>query len=132
MVMIGPDFYEEFGRPYNERIAKELGGIAIHSCGSWKHNFKSAIHTRSVRMIDLAMTKLCDPGPNSPSDVISAFSGSGVPLQARLGYDDKDAIKGLMEADIKTVLLFPWHDDPAERQRRYDDIKGMWELMKGH
>jgi hypothetical protein len=125
MVMISPDFYAEFGKPYNERIAKELGGIGIHSCGSWKHNFNSAINTKGVRMIDLAMSKSWDPGPNSPSDVISAFSGSPIPLHARLGYEDKDAIRKLLEADILKVLLFPWHDDPAERQRRYDDVKSM-------
>jgi hypothetical protein len=123
MAMIGPDFYNEFGKPYNERIARELGGITIHSCGSWKQNFETAINTNGVQMIDLAISKSWDPGPNSPPDVISAFSGSGVPLQARLGYEDKDAIRQLIEADIRVVLLFFWHDDPAERQRRYDTIK---------
>jgi hypothetical protein len=131
IVMISPDFYEEFAKPYNERIAKELGGIAIHSCGSWKHNFRSVINTRGIRMIDLAMSKLYDPGPNSAPDVIDAFSGSGVPLKARVAFEDKEVIRGLLEADIKTVLQFPWHDDPAERQRRYDDAKGMWESVRG-
>jgi hypothetical protein len=127
MAMIGPDFYEEFGKPYNERIARELGGVAIHSCGSWKQNFKAAMNTNGLRMIDLAMSKSHDPGPNSPSDVINAFSGSDVPLQARLGYEDVGVVRQLIEAGVRTVLLFPWHDDPAERQRRYDAVKrGMY------
>jgi hypothetical protein len=116
--------------PYNERIARELGGVAIHSCGSWKQNFNVAMSTNGVRIIDLAMSKSFDPGPNSPLDVINAFSGSDVPLQARLGYEDRNVVRQLIEADIKAVLWFPWHDDPAERQRRYDDIKGMWESIK--
>lgn len=123
MAMIGPDFYEEFGKPYNERIARELGGVVIHSCGSWKQNFKAAMSTNGVRMIDLAMSKSYDPGPNSPSDVINAFSGSDVPLQVRLGYEDVGIVRELIEADIRVVLLFLWHDDPTERQRRYDDIR---------
>lgn len=33
LVMVSPDFYENFYKPYIVRIGETFGGVTVHSCG---------------------------------------------------------------------------------------------------
>ena len=127
LVMISPDFYEEFARPYNERIAKALGGVAIHCCGNWAHNFERVKNTRGITMVDLKISKSYDPTPCILGDVIKGFRNTGIAVQVRADYNDTELINQLLRSDMRTVLVLRWDDDPKLREQRYLDIKRRWE-----
>lgn len=38
LAVVGPDWYRQFGTPYNERLAEACGGVFVHSCGNFTHN----------------------------------------------------------------------------------------------
>lgn len=40
-VMISPAMHDEFSIPYINMLAEEFGGVVIHSCGDWTHQFCS-------------------------------------------------------------------------------------------
>lgn len=48
MAVLSPELYAEFGVPYNEIIAEEFGGIALHSCGNIKHNLENVAKTKGI------------------------------------------------------------------------------------
>lgn len=48
LAVLSPRLYEQFGKPYNERIAAEFGGVIIHSCGNIEHNLAALAQTRGL------------------------------------------------------------------------------------
>ena len=127
LTMLDPGFYDEFAKPYNERIAQALGGIVIHSCGPWAHNFDRVKATKGLKMVDLAISKIFDPGPNLPENIVKGFEGTGIPVQVRADYNDGALLDTLLRSDVRTDLILWWDDDPKVRTFRYEDIKRRWE-----
>ncbi len=130
LALVGRDFYEEFGRPYDERIARELGGVGMHSCGRWHHNFEMVKSYENLSMIDLAISTAWDPGPAIPEKVAEAFGGTGIPVQARCDIADLAAIDMLIRADCRMIFSVFWDDSPAVRNRNYDLIKERFAAWK--
>lgn len=54
LVMVGPDFYNEFFRPYFEKIGDRFGAISVHSCGNFSANVNALCRTRHVRGVNAA------------------------------------------------------------------------------
>jgi uroporphyrinogen-III decarboxylase len=48
MSTLSPELYAEFGKPYNEIIGREFGGLSLHSCGDIRHNLKNAATTEGL------------------------------------------------------------------------------------
>lgn len=55
MAILSPRQYEEFSVPYNSRLAREFGGIVVHSCGNIVHNLPSTMKTEGLRGIELVL-----------------------------------------------------------------------------
>jgi len=76
MVMVGPDFYHKFFRPYIERIGEHFGMLGVHSCGNFSANVDALCSTQYVRGINAAqmsVDKLLEAGLHNDTVVI-AFS----------------------------------------------------------
>jgi hypothetical protein len=69
LAVISPRLYAVFGRPYNEQIARELGGVVIHSCGSVEHNLEALAATRGLTGVNFGATETSLPA------VIDAVGG---------------------------------------------------------
>lgn len=52
LVMISSDFYQEFYKPYIERMYEELGDLTIHSCGDFRHLIKDLCETKGIKAIN--------------------------------------------------------------------------------
>jgi hypothetical protein len=79
MVMVGPDFYNEFFRPYIERIGDHFGMLAVHSCGDFSANVNALCRTKHVSGINAAqmsVDELLTAGLDKDTVVI-AFSEIG-------------------------------------------------------
>jgi len=55
MAILSPKHYEEFGVPYNSRLAREFDGIVVHSCGDIVHSIPSIFKIDGLRGIDLTL-----------------------------------------------------------------------------
>lgn len=52
LVMISPDFYQEFYQPHLERMSQIMGDLTIHSCGDFRHVVKNLCNTTGVKAIN--------------------------------------------------------------------------------
>ncbi|MHB1483424.1 MAG: uroporphyrinogen decarboxylase family protein [Saccharofermentanales bacterium] len=52
LVMISPDFYDEFYKPYLIRMYEALGDLTIHSCGDFRHLIKNLCETPGLKAIN--------------------------------------------------------------------------------
>ena len=127
LALVGSDFYREFGLPYDQKIADALGGVGVHSCGDWSHNFKMVDELKAVTMVDLAMSYVWDPEPNIPEKIIRSFGGKDYPIQVRCDANDVALIEKLLASDTKVLLSYWWEEDPAKRRQAYEDTKRRWE-----
>lgn len=77
LVMLSPDFYEEFYKPYIEKIGQSLGDITVHSCGDFSSVFGKIKNTPFVKGINagqMDLEKLVAAGLDD-SLVAVAFGG---------------------------------------------------------
>lgn len=130
MAMCGRDFYEEFSKPYDEKIGRELGGAGMHSCGKWHFNFDMVKSMKYCSIIDLAISLPWDPSPNLPEKIAEAFGGTDLPVHCRADVADIDAIDMLIRSDARMIFSLWWDDDPMVRQRNYDMVKARWETYR--
>jgi len=52
IVMISPDFFDEFYTPYIEKIGKRLGDLSVHSCGDFSNVFDNLTKIPCVKAIN--------------------------------------------------------------------------------
>lgn len=57
LAVISPPLYDQFTTPYNERIAREFGGVVIHSCGSWEHNLSAVARTKGLLGVNFGVSE---------------------------------------------------------------------------
>ena len=55
LAVLSPAHYEEFGVRYNNILAREFGGISIHSCGSIVYQIPTILKTENLTSIDLTL-----------------------------------------------------------------------------
>lgn len=130
LALVGSEFYKEFGLPYDQKIADALGGAGMHSCGDWSHNFNVIHDHTNVTMVDLAMSYIWDPEPNTPEKIIQGFGGTGIPIQIRCDYNDIALVDQILASDVKAILSYWWEEDSAKRKLAYEDTKQRWEKLK--
>jgi hypothetical protein len=122
--VVSPEIYERFARPYNERLARELGGIVVHSCGVWRPGIiRSVLETDSLLGVELALSREEDPTPSRPEVVRDGFRGTGVPIKARLGTDFMELVEAAYAPDLVFIPHIAWADDPRERDRNYELLR---------
>jgi hypothetical protein len=61
LAVVSPRLYREFGRPYNEQIARAFGGVVIHSCGSVEHNLAFLADTEGLVGVNLGASETSLP-----------------------------------------------------------------------
>lgn len=72
---LSPDMYEEFIRPYDQRLLKIFGGGAMHYCGRGDHFVPLA-----AAMPELTAVNLSQPHLNDMEAIFKATVDHGVPL----------------------------------------------------
>jgi hypothetical protein len=53
--LLSPNLYREFGVKYNSMIAKEFGGIVVHSCGNVENVVEPMMETENLRGLDFTI-----------------------------------------------------------------------------
>jgi hypothetical protein len=131
MCMVGPDFFDEFARPYNERIAEALGGVAIHSCAVWSQNFEAVRRVRGLVEVDLAVHQDNDPNPNVPEVVRDGLRGSDFIVKVRWPGHAMSLLDRIYAPDLRLMWEVLWDDNAEVRQGCYDAAKRRFEELAG-
>lgn len=59
-IMLSPDTYAEFVRPYDARLLNEIGGGSIHFCGDGRHLVEKMLEIPDLRGLDLGQPHMMD------------------------------------------------------------------------
>ncbi|MBI2941614.1 MAG: hypothetical protein HYY04_14360 [Chloroflexi bacterium] len=57
LAVVGADVYREFALPYNSELAEEFGGLFIHSCGRFAHQFDNLAQIYQLRGLNFGVTE---------------------------------------------------------------------------
>jgi hypothetical protein len=126
--VVSPQVYDRFCRPYDERIAAALGGVVIHACGVWRPPILETVRRiRGLAGVELALSTHDDPSPSAPETVRDGFSGTGIPVKARVGRDSEDVLPRVYRRDLRFIPQIAWEDDPAARDGNYDRVHRIME-----
>lgn len=120
LAVSSPTINEKIALPFNEKIAKVFGGLAVHSCGEWVHTMKLLSNYENIFMMDCAVSKGCDPNPNKPSEVKEAMKGSGIITKVRISEEDiEKVIDEIADPDLKLILHIKYPGDSGAMESNY-------------
>lgn len=106
LAVSSPAINERFSLRFDQLIAEQLGGVAIHSCGVWDRTMK-LLPGHGVMAVDCAVSPRVDPTPMTPRMVRDALAGSGIIVKARCGGTPEEideAIAALSGPDMRLIL----------------------------
>ncbi|MEI6876777.1 MAG: hypothetical protein WCL50_16800 [Spirochaetota bacterium] len=106
LAVSSPHINEKFSLRCNEVIARELGGVAIHSCGVWDRTMR-LLPGRGVMAVDCSVSPRWDPTPMKPKAVHDALAGTGIVVKARCGgtrEEIEEAVAALGGPDMRIIL----------------------------
>jgi len=104
MVMVSPDFFEEFYLPILNRISAKLGGLTVHSCGNFGHILSRLQMVQNLRGINagqMSLQQLQQSGLRN-NIVVIIIVQEGEPLAAVI-----DHIKAFSQPVDLTLHLYP-------------------------
>ena len=114
----------EFCLRYDQQLADEFGGLAIHSCGRWQHLMPDVAAMRNIVQVDCAIHIDADPNPNDPEAVRDAFAGSGIAVKVR-GPNDfepwREILPRLVKRGLRLIVQLDYVPDEAESARNYGE-----------
>jgi hypothetical protein len=58
LAVLSPQTYEEFALPYANELSEEFGGIFIHSCGNFVHQFDNLEKVRGLRGLNFGASEI--------------------------------------------------------------------------
>jgi len=126
MAMLSPKAYEVAALPYNARLARHFGGIALHSCGVIGHNIPIQLRTPELKQVECAACILArdsDPSPNKPESLRDGYRGSGVIVKVRLNKDEVELLDRLLAPDLLCAVAVTGVETQAESEQIYERFK---------
>jgi len=78
-VSISSEMHDEFSIPYLNQISDAFGGIYLHSCGNWQHQFASLEKVRNLRGLEFGASE-------TPYEKVLDHFGGQVVIAPRVGF----------------------------------------------
>jgi hypothetical protein len=124
MAVISKRSYTNSALPYNSKLGDHFGGISIHTCGDFSHNFDVVKQVKNLVVMDCALAGV-DPQPNNPKKLAEAFAGSGIILKCRVGADPEcwKGLEDLVRPDLKLMLQVSSDGDVRKSEHMYESLK---------
>ena len=95
-VSISSEMHDEFSVPYLNQLSDAFGGIYIHSCGNWQHQFNSLEKVRNLRGVEFGASE------TSYEAVLEHFGGQVV-IAPRVGFHRDVKFEGMTDY-VKKIL----------------------------
>ncbi len=110
--------------PYNSKLGKHFGAIALHTCGDFKQNYEIVKQVENLVLVDCHVSG-ADPRPNDPRKLAEAFAGSGIILKVGIGAD-KDHwgdLEALVRPDLRLIVQVQSDGNIAASNAMYARLK---------
>ena len=124
LAVISPKLYREFCLPYVNAISEEFGGVMIHSCGNFVHQFDNLEHIHDLRGINFGATE-------TPFEAVWARFGGKTAVIPHLGLNNPQLFNDNREY-MEHVLRTKTHDrglclvvTPSEKELRTPEPDSM-------
>jgi hypothetical protein len=124
LAVASPKINRSFALPFDEQLANEFGGLAIHSCGVWTHTMVMLREFQNMTAIECQVGNGRgdhDPNPNPPADVQKAVAGHSLIVKTRLGSDIEKAlvaIDQLASPQMRLIVEVGYTPEHAEDNYR--------------
>jgi uroporphyrinogen-III decarboxylase len=102
LAVIGPELYREFCLPYVNELSEEFGGVMVHSCGNFVHQFDVLAEIRGLRGINFGASE-------TPFEAVWERFGGVTAVIPHLGLNNDDYFEG-NQAYLEHVLRTRTHD----------------------
>jgi len=102
LAVLSPRTYEEFALPYVNELSEEFGGVYIHSCGNFAHQFKVLERVHNLRGLNFGASET----PFEP--VWDRFNGKTV-IAPHLGLNKEIPFKSRLDY-IEHILRVKTHN----------------------
>jgi hypothetical protein len=89
-VMISAAMHSEFSVPYINMLSEEFGGVMVHSCGDWTHQFESLDRVRNLRGLEFGSTE-------APFERVFGHFGDRTVLACRIGLHRDRKFSGMKD-----------------------------------
>ena len=120
--MLSEVMFEEFCRPYNQRVLEALGGGSIHFCGGgfdW--------HARQIPKHDIMSVNFGNP---ERQDLFTDWKDAMERKISVVGYGQMQSysfIQDLLERGLRTGVTFlGWAENYEQAKRIYDNYREWW------
>ena len=102
LAVLSPALYEQFALPYLNELSEEFGGVFIHSCGNFVHQFDNLEKVHNLRGLNFGASE-------TPFEAVWERFGGRTAIVAHLGLNKE--IHFDSEADyVRHVLRTKTHD----------------------
>jgi hypothetical protein len=95
-VSISSEMHDEFSVPYLNQVSDAFGGIYIHSCGNWQHQFNSLGKVRNLRGLEFGASE-------TSYEAVFEYFGGQVVLAPRVGFNREIKFDGMTDY-VKKLL----------------------------
>lgn len=119
--MLSEEMFEEFCKPYNERILKAMGGGSIHFCGGGKEWPARQMHHDHVTCLNFGNPEM--------QDLFTSWKDAREKKIPVVGYGQTQSYefaRQQMEKGIRTGVTFLSHADSLEEAQRAVEEHRMW------
>lgn len=110
LVMVSPEFYDEFYKPYFVKLGESFGGAVVHSCGDFSQTIPPLMRTPGIRGINASQM--------TAEQLVRAGVDGSLLVIAITSFDDARSFfsfikdKGL-NADVTVYDIWPQETDRA-------------------
>ncbi len=121
MVMISPDYYDEFYKPYIVKIGQTFGGLSIHSCGNFSSVMKNICSTPSLKAVNagqMTVTDMLKAGMSKDFVIIARAIPDEMPVLAKLAHENG------LRLDL-SIAIWPSNNPLAMSQKEWDNLKNI-------
>ena len=119
LVMISPDYYDEFYKPYLVKIGEAFGGLSIHSCGDFSNVMKNICKTPFLKAVNAGQMTVPDmlkAGMSSEFVIIARAEPADMPALAELTRENN------LKLDL-SIAIWPSNDPLSMSSGEWDDLK---------
>jgi hypothetical protein len=129
LVMVSPDFYNEFYKPYIIRMYRELGDLTIHSCGDFRHLISELCETDGIKAINASQL--------SSREMHEAGLDSKIQMLLAVNYENlENEIKYMKENNLNirwaVYGVTPMTEEKYEHPERWteEDFKEIYQRIE--
>lgn len=125
IVMVSPEFFDEFYAPYLNRISDETGGLVLHSCGDFGHLMSNLYALRNIRGINA--------GQMTVQEMMRAGLDDRLAVIAQSKMEDAETMFTLARENglrMDLTIVGAWPGDPYNPNKPEEWTQENWDETK--